>query len=780
MAYDIGPRIGIEGEKEFRTAINQINTNMKTLGTEMKAVASQFDKNDKSTEALTAKNDVLNKMIDTQKNKLSELKKGLAAAADKYGENDKVTQGWQQAVNKATADLNNMERELKNNTKAMSEQGIETEQTTEKTNKFSGALGGLGKGLANVGGTVAKAAVAGIAAVGTAALGAAAGALKLAKDVGKTADDLITLSNQTGISTKQLQEWDYAMRFIDVPMETMTKSMAKLTKNMDNAAKGTKDQTEAFKKLGVSFKDDVTGQLRNSQDVFNDLIGALGNVENETERDALAMRLFGKSAQELNPLIKAGSEELARLSEEANNVGAVLSDDALAAAGKFDDMMQTLEASTKGLVGTLGVAVIPAVTEVVNSIVGVVPKITEAIKTGDWSGAGQAVTDGLNGLLGKITNALPGLATMASTILGGLAGAIVTAVPQVLPPLIEAALLLLNTLVSILIENGPMLIQAGIDAIMMLINGIVEALPQIIDAAIQIIMALTNSLIENLPQLIDAAIKIMFALIDGILKLLPQLIEASLLIIVALANGLIDALPQLIEKIPEIVETIVNIIVENLPLIVDAALKIIMALSVALIENLPLIIESAIKIVGAIASGLIKHMSNIISFVPKLFSSLKDAFGKIKWGELGINMIKGITNGVANAAKNLAVGVIDAAKGALDGAKKFLGIKSPSTVMRDQVGKMIGAGMAEGIADSAKQVDVAMAGLNNKLTVDGSASMKTNTVSNDTPISSSNQAINIEINNSIPLDGKVVAKSTSRVQAQTNRGKTRALGAMPV
>ena len=105
MAYDIGPKIGIEGEKQFRQAIQQINTNLRTLSTEMMVVTSMYDKNDKSTEALTEKNKVLNKQIEEQKKKLDELKKGLEISKEKYGENDKVTQGWQQAVNKATAEL---------------------------------------------------------------------------------------------------------------------------------------------------------------------------------------------------------------------------------------------------------------------------------------------------------------------------------------------------------------------------------------------------------------------------------------------------------------------------------------------------------------------------------------------------------------------------------------------------------------------------------------------------------------------------------------------------
>jgi uncharacterized protein YukE len=172
MAYDIGPRIGIEGEKEFRQAIGDINTNMRTLKTEMQAVSSQFDKNDKSQEAYTAKNAVLNKQIEEQRNKLAELSKGLQASADKYGENDKVTQGWQQAVNKATAELNNMERELDSNVKSMDELGKEVEDTSKSIENSGGRFekfGGILKGVA--------------VAAGAMVVAAGAAAMKLGKEV---------------------------------------------------------------------------------------------------------------------------------------------------------------------------------------------------------------------------------------------------------------------------------------------------------------------------------------------------------------------------------------------------------------------------------------------------------------------------------------------------------------------------------------------------------------------------------------------------------------------
>lgn len=133
MAYDIGPKIGIEGEAEYRKQINDINMTMRTLGTEMKAVSSEFIGNEKSIEAYTAKNEVLSKEIDEQQKKLALLQQMLAKSAEKYGESDSKTQRWQQAVNQATADLNKMQSELNQNTNAI-------ESLVDKTEDAADAL----------------------------------------------------------------------------------------------------------------------------------------------------------------------------------------------------------------------------------------------------------------------------------------------------------------------------------------------------------------------------------------------------------------------------------------------------------------------------------------------------------------------------------------------------------------------------------------------------------------------------------------------------------------
>ena len=146
MAYDIGPKIGIEGEAQFKKAISEINSSLKTMGTEMKAVTSAFDKNDKSVENLTAQNGVLNKQIDAQKTKLGELSAMLEKSQAAYGDNDKQTQKYQQAVNLATADLNKM-GELKSNEAALSQYEEEAKKATVQTEDFKKKTEEMGKSL---------------------------------------------------------------------------------------------------------------------------------------------------------------------------------------------------------------------------------------------------------------------------------------------------------------------------------------------------------------------------------------------------------------------------------------------------------------------------------------------------------------------------------------------------------------------------------------------------------------------------------------------------------
>jgi len=177
------------------------------------------------------------------------------------------------------------------------------------------------------------------------------------------ADDVLTLSTQFGIGTDALQEYMYMSELTDTSVETITGSITKLTKNMQSASEGGKGASEAFKKLGIQVTNS-DGTLRDSTEVFNEAIGALGKMENGTDRNALAMQIFGKSAMDLNPLIDVGAEGLAAYAEEAHNVGYVLDNETLESLGETDDQMQRAKKAIEAVKTQIGTYLAPIVAKI--------------------------------------------------------------------------------------------------------------------------------------------------------------------------------------------------------------------------------------------------------------------------------------------------------------------------------------------------------------------------------------------------------------------------------
>lgn len=140
MSENFGLKIGLEGKKEFKKSLAEINNSFKVLGSEMKLVDSQFDKNNKSTEALTARSEVLNKEIDSQKQKIETLRSALANAAESFGENDRRTQSWQIQLNNAQAALNGMERELNSNNTALANADKGFDEAGDEAKDFSNSV----------------------------------------------------------------------------------------------------------------------------------------------------------------------------------------------------------------------------------------------------------------------------------------------------------------------------------------------------------------------------------------------------------------------------------------------------------------------------------------------------------------------------------------------------------------------------------------------------------------------------------------------------------------
>ena len=629
MADNFGLKIGVEGEKEFKKALSDINSQMKVLGSEMKLVDSAFDSQDKSVEALTARNNVLNKNIDAQKQKIETLRQALANASTSFGENDRRTQAWATQLNNAQAELNKMERELGENNRALDSakggfddagkaadnMGDEVKEAGKDADDASGRFEGLG--------TVCKAAAATLAAafaaVSAAAISAGKALIDMSREGAAYADTVLTESTVTGIATDKLQEYMYAAELVDVSTETLTKSMAKQIKSMKSAQDGSKSMVAAYDALGVSITD-ANGNLRDSDTVYWELIDALGKVENETERDALAMTILGKSAQELNPLITAGSERMNELGEEARKAGYVVSDEMLGAYGRLDDQVQRLTLGTKAAKNALGTVLLPVLTDLAGEGVDLLGEFTNGIleANGDISKMGEVIGN----ILPKAINAIMQYVPVILDLIGQLIKSVGKAIVDNLPLIVESAVQVVLSILEGLISALPKIAEGALLLVMSLVNGILDNLPRIIEAAIQVVVTIANGIAEALPTLIPTIVSVIMQIVTTLIDHLPEILQAALAIIVALAQGILDAIPVLIDALPALIQSIIDFIIEAIPMIIDAGIQLLTALVAALPTIIEAIVEALPQIIDSIINGILGAIPMLIEAGVKLLTAL--------------------------------------------------------------------------------------------------------------------------------------------------------------
>jgi phage-related protein len=421
----------------------------------------------------------------------------------------------------------------------------------------------------------------------------------------QSADDINTLSKQTGLSTEQIQKFQYASSVIDVDLDTLTGSMAKLTKNMSAAQSGTGNAAEAFTALGISVTDS-NGELRNNQDVFNEAIAALGNMTNETQRDAYAMAIFGKSAQDLNPLIEGGAEQLAQLSEEAEKAGIILGQDPLDNLNTLADAMDRFKGTANGAGSLFSTAFAGPMAEGLNMLTGYMTELTGAFNQGGFDTLSDKFGEILTDITLKVNEYLPQIVDFGLGIITKL----IEGITQNIPALVQGAVSVMMTLTKALLDMLPLLIDAGLKIIVELALGIAQALPELIPTIVDTILTIVDTLIDNIGLLVDAAIAI----------------------IVGLANGLIVALPQLIDRIPEIIIKLVEAITESLPKIIEAGISIILTLAGALIKAIPQLIKKIPEIIASIVKSFGDYIQDIKNIGKDLISNLWEGIsGKIKW-----------------------------------------------------------------------------------------------------------------------------------------------------
>lgn len=487
---NINTKFSLSGEKEYKAAISQIGDGMRVLNSEMRKVESEYAKNADSVEALTKVNDVLERKIYSQTEKIETLKAALQASAEKYGVADKHTMAWQASLNNAEAELNKMNAELDENNEALEKAGANGTKFQQAMDKVkdavskakeegTGAKGvfanlkesfadskgeavGLGDAIGSAadklgvqlpeGATKALNSLNGINA-GTAAAIAGFGALvaagvkvekqlmNITKESAAYAKEIKTLASVTGQSTEQIQEFQYASDMIGVSYDRVKDSLKEITNKMQEAQNGSEDTAKAFETLGVKLED-TDGNLRSADAVFYDVIDSLGNMRNQAERDALAMDLMSESAQELNPLIEVGSEGLKKYTDEAHEMGYVLDNEAVAALAATDAAQQKLLKTQEAVTKQISAEYAPYMTEALTDTAGFIQKI------------GKAFVD--SGIVDKFGSILTS-ATQILEPLGDLTVAVLPALDAALKPIATTMALIADTtnlVVGLLTLNG--------------------------------------------------------------------------------------------------------------------------------------------------------------------------------------------------------------------------------------------------------------------------------------------------------------------------------------
>ena len=352
--------------RDYQKALRENKKEQKDAGAEIKAAEKELAAIEKAIKKTGVE-------TQAQKDRQAEL-------------NEIIRQGKQRLDDLKIAQAG-LQKEIENSKKKIEEQKKAQEQLSAAMNdakRYSGEL------AAEVG------------ALAGAAVAATAGIMKFVSDAAAWADSMNTMRDITGISTADLQKFAYASELVDVSMETMTGSLTKLTRNMQTAAgDGTGAAAKAFEELGISVTDSV-GQLRDRQDVFYEVIDALGKVGNETERDALAMNIFGKSAEQLNPLIKGGAETLKALGDEAERAGLILDQTTLDKLHSFNDEIDLLKAKGGQITKIVGAEALPAVESLTEAADDLLAEIKQMADSGELEAmarsAGELIKDGVTNL----------------------------------------------------------------------------------------------------------------------------------------------------------------------------------------------------------------------------------------------------------------------------------------------------------------------------------------------------------------------------------------------
>ena len=378
-------------------ALKGVNSEIKTTQSNLKEVNAALKLDPNSTELLEQKQRALAAAVEATSEKLDMLKTAQEQAADQLARGEIGQEQYdaltreitktEAELKKCTTEANNFSVGMEKAKNAVSAVGSAAETVATKTKKLSAAAGGL-----------------------LTAMGA------LAYKTAQNADELVTLSNQTGISTDDLQKMAYAADLVDVSVDNITGAFTKMKKGMAGSG-------DAFANLGVAVTD-ANGQMRDASDVFYEVLTALSQIPNETERDQAAMEIFGRSADQLAGIIDDGGASLKSLGEEAENLGIIMDGETLESLNAVNDEIDKLKAQAAGELAVAGAQALEALTPVLETVIDKLSQLFEWIGSLDESQMQTILT------IAAVIAAISPVAGIIATICGAITS-FLTIWPQV-------------------------------------------------------------------------------------------------------------------------------------------------------------------------------------------------------------------------------------------------------------------------------------------------------------------------------------------------------------
>lgn len=546
MAVNIGPKIGVDGEAEYRRQINQIIQQSKTLESQMKLVASQFTAATTAEERNAKTASVLSKQIDVQRERVKLLAEQTGKAAAKYGESNEKTQKWQQALNEATATLNKMQSELRNASSGVEELGDDMREGSEKALSFGDVL------KANV---ASDFIVSGIKAMASAIKEAAAALVDLGKQsiMGFAEQEQLiggvdTLFKESSAKVQQYANDAYKTAGLSANqyMETVTSFSASLLQSMGG------DTAAAAQKADQA----ITDMSDNANKMGTDMT----SIQN-------AYQGFAKANYTMLDNLKLGyggtKEEMQRLLADAEKISGVKYD--LSSYADIVDAIHVVQ-TEMGITGTTATEAATTIQGSANAMKSAWSNLITGMSNEnlDLDRLVQNVIDSVNtfadNLIPRLQIMLPRFVQGLTQLISGMIPYVAPALELLLPPLVDGV----GGLVSGIVQVLPAAVEAITAVIPMLVEQLTILLPQIISAGVEIIAALASGIGENLPALIPAVVDAIITITEGLIDHIDLLIIAAGQLIAGLAQGLIEAIPRLVVRLPEIIDAIVKGLLKGL------------------------------------------------------------------------------------------------------------------------------------------------------------------------------------------------------------------------